>query len=126
MTASIAANALLLIHLGFVLFVALGGLLVLKWRRVAWVHLPCAAWGILIEFNGWICPLTPLENHFRRLAGEAGYDGGFLQHYIWPVLYPSGLTRGMQVVLGLAVLGLNLYIYWRAFQKVGQKGQKLT
>ena len=126
MTASIAANALLLIHLGFVLFVALGGLLVLKWRRAAWVHLPCAAWGVLIEFTGWICPLTPLENHFRRLAGEAGYDGGFLQHYVWPVLYPGGLTRGMQVALGLAVLALNLYIYWGAFRKVGQKRQKLT
>ena len=117
MTASIAANALLLIHLGFVFFVALGGLLVLRWRRAAWVHLPCAGWGILIELTGWVCPLTPLENHFRRLAGEAGYDGGFLQNYVWSMLYPGGLTRGMQVMLGLALLALNLYIYWRAFAR---------
>ena len=93
-----------MLHLAFVLFVALGGLLVLRWPKVAFLHIPCALWGVAIEFGGWICPLTPLEQHFLRLAGEAGYEGGFLEHYIWPLIYPDELTRGMQVGLGLAVL----------------------
>jgi hypothetical protein len=109
--ASLAADFLLLLHLAFILFVALGAFLVLKWPRIAWLHIPCALWGMAIEFGGWICPLTPLEQHFLKLAGEAGYSGGFLEHYIWPLVYPDNLTRGMQVGLGLAVLVVNLLVY---------------
>lgn len=107
----ILADLLVLFHLAFVFFVALGGLLVLRWRGWAWVHLPAAAWGALIEFAGWICPLTPLEIRFRVLGGEAGYPGGFVEHYLIPLLYPGVLTRLHQIVLGLLVVGVNLTIY---------------
>ena len=110
------ADLVVLVHSGFVLFVVLGGLLVLRWPRAAWVHLPAALWGAGIEFLGGICPLTPLENHLRRLGGEAGYTGGFVEHYVLPVLYPEGLTRGVQLVLGAFVLVLNIVVYaiaWR-------------
>ncbi|MCL4182144.1 MAG: DUF2784 family protein [Burkholderiaceae bacterium] len=111
MSARIAADALVLIHLAFVAFVVLGGLLV-AWRaRIAWLHLPAAAWGAWIEFAGAICPLTPLENHFRRLAGQTGYAGGFVEHYLIPVLYPAGLTLQSQRWLGALVLLVNLAIY---------------
>lgn len=107
------ADLVLVVHLGFVLFVALGGVLVLRWRRVAWVHLPAAVWGALIMFGGWICPLTPLENHFRRLGGEAGYQGGFVEHYVVTLLYPPGLTRGIQVGIGVGVILVNMLVYGR-------------
>jgi hypothetical protein len=99
-------------HVGFVLFVVLGGLLVLRWPRVAWLHLPAAVWGALIEFAGWVCPLTPLENRLRRASGASGYAGGFVEHYLLPVLYPAGLTRGVQYVLGAGVLAVNAAVYW--------------
>jgi hypothetical protein len=105
------ADFVLVVHLAFVLFVVLGGLLVLRRRWVALLHVPAAIWGILIEYTGGICPLTPLENSLRRLGGEAGYSGGFIQHYIQPVLYPSGLTRGTQIVLGSLALLVNLVAY---------------
>jgi hypothetical protein len=105
------ADITVVLHLGFVVFVVAGGLLVLRRRRLAWVHLPCALWGALIELAGWICPLTPLENWLRRQAGEGGYGGGFVEHYIIPLLYPHALTRTTQVVLGLAVIALNLGVY---------------
>jgi len=105
------ADLILALHLVFVLFVVLGGLLVLRWPRAAWLHIPAAVWGVLIEYTGWICPLTPLENSFRTRGGEAGYSGGFIEHYIQPVLYPAGLTRGTQIVLGSFVLLLNLSAY---------------
>jgi hypothetical protein len=105
------ADLVLVVHLTFVLFVVLGGLLVLRWRRAAWLHIPAAIWGVLIEYTGWICPLTPLENSFRARGGEAGYSGGFIEHYIQPLLYPAGLTRSTQVVLGSLVLVLNLTAY---------------
>lgn len=110
------ADAVLVVHLAFVLFVVLGGLLVLRWPRLAWVHLPAAAWGALIEFAGWVCPLTPLENRWRRLGGGAGYEGGFVETYVLAALYPEGLTREVQVALGLAVLVVNAAVYfvwWR-------------
>lgn len=107
------ADAVLVLHLAFVLFVALGGLLVLRRRRAAWVHLPVAAWGALVMFTGWICPLTPLEKELRRLGGEAGYRGGFVEHYVVAVLYPAGLTREAQVAIGLGVIALNLAVYGR-------------
>jgi len=102
------ADLVLVVHLAFVLFVVLGGLLVLRWPRVALLHVPAAIWGVLIEYTGWICPLTPLENSLRRSGGEAGYSGGFIQHYIQPLLYPAGLTRGTQIVLGSIALLVNL------------------
>lgn len=108
---SALADLVLLLHFGFVLFVALGGLLVLRWPRVAWVHIPAAIWGVAIEFGGWICPLTPIENRLRALAGEGIYHGDFIARYLMPVLYPEGLTREAQVVLGVVALILNLGIY---------------
>lgn len=105
------ADALVLLHLAFVVFVVAGGLLVLRWPRVAWAHLPAAAWGVWIEWSGGICPLTPLENRLRTAGGEAGYAGSFVEHYVMPVLYPVGLTSTVQVALGAAVLVLNLAIY---------------
>lgn len=99
------------LHFIFVLFVVLGGLLVLRWPKVAYVHLPAAVWGAAIEFAGWICPLTPLEKWLRRQAGSTGYSGGFVEHYILPVLYPSALTRDIQILLGLLVIAVNVTIY---------------
>jgi uncharacterized protein DUF2784 len=105
------ADLVLVVHFAFVLFVVLGGLLVLRWPRAAWLHVPAAIWGVLIEYTGWICPLTPLENSLRMRGGEAGYSGGFIEHYIQPLLYPAGLTRSTQVVLGSLALVLNLTAY---------------
>jgi uncharacterized membrane protein YhhN len=107
----VLADLVLVAHLAFVLFVVLGGLLAMQWPRVALLHIPAAVWGALIEFTGWICPLTPLENWFRTRGGEAGFTGGFIQHYIQPILYPAGLTRSTQIVLGSVVLLLNLAAY---------------
>lgn len=111
------ADVLVGIHFLFVLLVVGGGFLVWRWPRVVWVHVPVALWGALIEFAGWICPLTPLENDLRRAAGEAGYAGGFIEHYVIPVVYPAGLTREMQLALGLAVIVINAAAYgglvWR-------------
>jgi hypothetical protein len=105
------AELIVLVHFGFVLFVVLGGLLVLRWPRLAWFHLPAAVWGGLIELTGVICPLTPLEKWLRLAGGLAAYEGGFIAHYILPVLYPAGLTRGIQIALGVAVTALNLAVY---------------
>jgi hypothetical protein len=114
---AVLADAVLVLHLAFVLFVVLGGLLVLRWRRTAWLHVPAAAWGVAIEFGGWICPLTPLENRLRERAGEAPYTGDFVARYLMPVIYPEGLTREVQIALGLGALLLNAGIYafvvWR-------------
>ncbi len=107
----LAADAVALFHLAFVLFVAFGGLLVYRWPRLVWLHLPAAGWGALVEFTGWICPLTPLENHLRRAVGEAGYAGGYIDHYLWPLLYPAGLTREGQWALGGGVLAFNIVVY---------------
>jgi hypothetical protein len=105
------ADLVVVAHFLFVLFVIFGGLLVLRWPKVAYVHLPVAVYGVLIEFIGWVCPLTPLEKRLRESAGQQGYEGGFVEHYILPVLYPSGMTRGVQLVLGALVIGINLAIY---------------
>jgi hypothetical protein len=113
MSYRLLADLVLVVHAAFVVFVMLGGLAVLRWPRLAWVHLPAAIWGAGIEFAGGICPLTPLENHWRRLAGEQGYAGGFVEHYVMAALYPEGLTRGLQIALGLAVLAVNAAVYVR-------------
>lgn len=107
----LAADLTLLAHALFIVFVVCGGLLCLHRLSWAWVHLPAAAWGVWIECTGSICPLTPLENHFRLLAGEQGYAGGFIEHYLLPVIYPAGLTMKTQWVLAGLVLVINLAIY---------------
>lgn len=116
MDARLLADALLALHGLFILFVVFGGLLALRWPKMVWVHLPVALWGAAIEFGGWVCPLTPQENHFRRLAGEQGYAGGFVQHYLLPLIYPGALTREIQFGLGVFVILVNVAIYawpWR-------------
>lgn len=112
----LGADLVLLLHLAFVLFVVAGGLIVLKWPRLAWLHLPAVAWGAVVEFTGWICPLTPLENLLRTLAGASTYDADFIQHYILPLLYPAELTRDIQLILGMIVISVNVTVYgwlWR-------------
>ena len=124
---SALADVVLVVHLGFILFVALGGLLVLRWPKVAWVHIPCAVWGVAIEFGGWICPLTPLENSLRLAAGEATYEGDFIGRYVTPLIYPNALTREMQMALGVGALLLNLAIYalvWRRTRPRGGAGKR--
>ncbi len=120
------ADLVLVVHLAFVLFVVLGGLLVLKWPRLAWLHVPAAVWGVLIEYKGWICPLTPLENSFRARGGGAGYSGGFIEHYIQPLLYPAGLTRGTQIVLGSLALLVNLTAYGVVIARRSRSGRELS
>jgi len=114
---ALAADAVLVLHLAFVLFVAAGGLLVLRWPRLAWVHIPTAIWGAAIEFGGWICPLTPIENDLRARAGESPYTGDVVARYLLPVIYPEGLTRDAQVTLGLAVVLVNAAIYAVVFRR---------
>ena len=115
------ADVVLVLHLAFILFVVLGGLLVFRWRWILYLHLPAAVWGVLIEFFGWICPLTPLENLLRIRAGGAGYEEGFIVHYLLPLIYPGGLTREVGLQLGLALIGVNLLIYgiWLARRRRG-------
>ncbi len=117
----IAADMVLMLHLAFVLFAVLGSLLVFWRRYLLWLHLPTMTWAAWIEFSGTICPLTPLENWLRRQGGITGYQGGFVEHYLEPLLYPPGLTRTTQMILGVAVLiincglyGLLLFRIWRA------------
>lgn len=121
MISSLLADLVLLLHGLFVLFVVAGGLAVLRWPWLAWLHLPAAVWGVLIEFGGWICPLTYLENHWQRLAGESGYSGGCLQHYLEPLLYPLGLTRWSQVIFGVIALFINLAVYAVLFGRLHHK-----
>lgn len=110
---SFLADLVLLFHFAFVAFVVAGGLAVLRWPRVAWAHVPAAMWGALIEFAGWICPLTPIENRLRAEAGEPTYTGDFVGRYLMPVLYPEGLTREAQIGLGVLVVAINAAVYWR-------------
>lgn len=107
----LAADLTLIVHLAFVLFVVFGGLLALRWPRAPLLHLPALAWGVYVEATGRICPLTPLENHFRRAAGEAGYTGGFIEHYLLALLYPDGLTRPVQWMLAGTLVAINVAVY---------------
>ncbi|RKZ47507.1 MAG: DUF2784 domain-containing protein [Gammaproteobacteria bacterium] len=109
---TLLADLVLIAHLLFIIFVIFGGLIVLKWHRAMWLHIPCAIWGALIEFFGWICPLTYLENYFRQLGNGGSYEGGFIQHYLMPIIYPQGLTTGIQILLGVIVAVINLVIYY--------------
>jgi hypothetical protein len=107
------ADMVVLLHASFVVFVVLGGVATLRRPRLAWVHLPAALWGVMIELGGWVCPLTDIENHLRRLGGDSAYDATFIEHYLEPILYPLGLTRRTQIVFGLAALFINLAVYAR-------------
>ena len=112
----LAADAVLLLHLGFILFVLLGGVLAVRWRWAPLLHLPAVAWGVYIELSGGLCPLTPLENRLRIAAGDAGYAGGFIEHYLLALIYPAGLTQDVQNVLAAIVVGVNALAYgwvWR-------------
>lgn len=123
MTARLLADLVLVVHAAFVAFVVLGGLLVLRWRWIAPLHLLAAAWGVFVEATGRLCPLTTLENALRAQAGESGYAGSFIDHYLLPVLYPAGLTREIQAVLACAVVAINAAIYaWvlRSRRRTGQ------
>jgi hypothetical protein len=114
------ADLVLLLHAAFIVFVLLGGLLVLRWRPLVWVHIPAAIWGILIELQGWLCPLTPLENRLRQAAGAENYQTGFIEHYLAPFIYPAGLTYTIQLLLAALVLLINAVIYtllWRVWRR---------
>ena len=113
MTWAFASALVLVVHLGFVLFVVLGALVVWRWPRLAWLHLPAAAWGVFIELSGRGCPLTGLENALRLRAGIDGYTESFVEHYILWLLYPGGLTRDIQLALAGAVAAINLFLYGR-------------
>ena len=113
----IAANVVVLTHFGFILFVTFGGLLLLRNRKWALLHLPAIIWGSVVELAGWICPLTPLENRLREMGGYEIYREAFIEHYIMPIIYPSGYTRGFQIFLGISVLAINAVFYVLAFQR---------
>ncbi len=111
------ADALVVLHFGFILFVVLGALTAYRWPKMVWAHIPCALWGAWIELTGGICPLTPIEVRFRRMGGEEGYAGSFIEHYLVPIIYPSGLTRAHQSFLAGLVVTVNLgaygFLLWR-------------
>jgi len=111
MVYQLAADAVVLLHFGFILYVVLGGLLCYPWPGSAWLHLPAVAWGVVMSLAGWICPLTPLENSLRNAAGGAHYSSGFIEHYILPVIYPEGLNRDLQITLAVALLVVNVPVY---------------
>jgi len=113
----LAADIVMSVHFLFVLFVVLGGIAVWRWPRVAWLHVPAFVWGMLISVYRWICPLTPLEQSLRRAAGEADFDGGFIAHYIEPLLYPEGLTYSQLLFFGGVVTALNAALYWHAWYR---------
>lgn len=107
----IVADLIVIVHFGFILFVGLGAFLSLRWKRAAWLHVPAAIWGAAIEFRHGVCPLTPLEQRLRIVAGDAGYSGSFIEHYLLPIIYPSGLDQRVQYVLGTLVVVVNLAVY---------------
>lgn len=120
----IAADLVVALHFAFIAFVILGGFVAWRWPWVAWLHVPVALWGAIIEFAGWICPLTPLENALRHSAGDAGYAGGFIEHYVIPVVYPARLTPAIQVALGVGVLVVNGIAYGVLVSRRWRKGER--
>ena len=122
---ALLADLMLILHATFILFVVFGGVLVFWRRGLAWFHVPGALWGILIEFRGWVCPLTYLENDLRAAAGSGGYASGFIDHYLVPLVYPLGLTSDTQVLLGLAVLIINAIIYTLVWRNMRAKSHRL-
>jgi hypothetical protein len=115
------AAGVVAIHAAFVLFATLGGLLTIRWPRVAWAHVPCLIWAAYIELSGHLCPLTPLENILRERAGLDQYSGDFVARYVFPVLYPEGLTRSIQITLGVFLLGINAVVYWRLLSRTRRR-----
>lgn len=113
----IAADFILLLHFSFIAFVVAGGLLVFKWRRLIWLHIPAVIWGALIVISGWICPLTPVENMLRQAGGAANYSGSFIERYLIPVIYPSALSRTMFIAMGIGVIVINATLYIILFVK---------
>ena len=111
MFSRLAADLILALHLGFILFVIFGGLLLLRYPRVMYLHVPAAVWGAFVEISGRICPLTTWENNLRRSAGESGYAESFIEHYLVPIIYPAGLTRGVQLAIAGVVILTNIVIY---------------
>ncbi|WP_374690806.1 DUF2784 domain-containing protein [Accumulibacter sp.] len=111
MSEGLLADGIVVVHFLFIFFVVAGGALSLRWPRLAFAHVPAACWGVLIEISGGICPLTPLENELRLAAGEAGYSGSFVAHYLLPIIYPPGLTRDIQLLLAGALIAINLACY---------------
>lgn len=107
----ILADLVLIVHTLFIIFAVFGGLIVLKWYKVMWLHIPCALWGALIEFFGWICPLTYLENYLREIGNGNYHESSFIQHYLLPIIYPPGLTTDIQILLGTIVIVINLIVY---------------
>ena len=124
MTYRLLADATVAFHFTFIVFVVLGGFLVLRKPRFAWLHVPAVVWVVWLELTGAICPLTPLENALRARAGEAGYAGGFIDHYLMPVIYPAGLTPQIQWGLAIAVLAINSIIYTTAWRNARRKGKR--
>ena len=120
----VLADAVVVFHLGFIVFVLAGGILVITWRRrVAWLHLPAVAWAAYAEFTSTICPLTPLENTLRRRAGQSGYEGGFIENYLIPIVYPSALTPNVQVVIGAIIVAVNVALYAIVGRRSRQRGR---
>jgi hypothetical protein len=115
--AGVLADGVLIAHLAFIVFVMLGGLLVLRWPKVVWLHVPAVLWGIYVEISGRICPLTPLENSLREAAGQIGYRGGFIEHYVTALIYPDGLSRSIQMVLAAVVITANATVYLLLIRK---------
>ena len=105
------ADIVLIIHLLFIIFVIGGGLLTLRWKKAAWLHLPLLVWAIFVEFTGWVCPLTPIENSLRKMTGGSGYSGSFIEHYLLPIIYPGAMTRGVQITLGMMLIIVNICTY---------------
>ena len=120
----LTADSIVLIHFAFILFVILGGFLALKWRRFIWLHLPAVLWGVIIEFSGWICPLTTLENKLYQSKDARTYSNGFIEHYIIPVIYPEQLTQNIQIILGVILMVINLFIYTLIYKKWAGKAEK--
>jgi hypothetical protein len=116
-----AADLVVVVHAAFVIFMLCGGVLVARWPRLAWIHVPAAIWGALIEFAGWICPLTPLENHLRERAGLSAYQGDFIQRHLLPALYPAHVTRAVQLGLGAVALVVNAGVYWHVVRTVRRR-----
>ncbi len=117
------ADLVLVLHLAFIFFVVAGGLLALRWRWAPLVHLPAALWGVFIELSGGICPLTPIENALRRAEGTSGYSGGFIEHYVVPIIYPAGLLPSIQLLLAALVVLANTLVYffvWRSLRSSGR------
>jgi len=121
---ALLADLVLVLHLAFIAFVVFGAALLERYPRLGWLHLPAVAWAALVEISGRVCPLTPLENHLRRLSGEAGYRGGFVEHYLAPLIYPDEITRSGQFALALAVILINVIAYARLWRRrAGRHGR---